>query len=77
MEDTIALVEETMTPSATEPENEEAQELAAPQLETAKPAVEATEAAVPEPIKPVKEIGFEITNPDDVDIDDKGQLGLF
>ncbi|MCD8740798.1 DNA gyrase/topoisomerase IV subunit A [Mucilaginibacter roseus] len=28
--------------------------------------------------KPVKKIGFEITNPDDVDIDDKGgQLGLF
>lgn len=27
--------------------------------------------------KPVKKIDFEITNPDDVDIDDKGQLGLF
>ncbi len=30
-----------------------------------------------EPAKPVKDIGFEITNPDDVEIDDKGQLGLF
>jgi topoisomerase IV subunit A len=27
--------------------------------------------------KPAKKIEFEITNPDDVDIDDKGQLGLF
>ncbi len=27
--------------------------------------------------KPAKKIDFEITNPDDVDIDDKGQLGLF
>ena len=67
VEDTIALVEETTTPSTTEPENEEVQEVAAPQ----------PEAATPEPIKPAKEIGFEITNPDDVDIDDKGQLGLF
>jgi topoisomerase-4 subunit A len=30
-----------------------------------------------EPEKPVKKIDFEITNPDDLDIDDKGQLGLF
>ena len=27
--------------------------------------------------KPIKKIDFEITNPDDLDIDDKGQLGLF
>jgi topoisomerase-4 subunit A len=66
VEDTIALVDETMTPSTNVPENEEVQEVAAPQPE-----------AAPEPIKPAKEIGFEITNPDDVDIDDKGQLGLF
>ena len=26
---------------------------------------------------PPKKIDFEITNPDDIDIDDKGQLGLF
>ena len=30
-----------------------------------------------EPSKPARKIDFEITNPDDVDIDDKGQLGLF
>ncbi|MEO8795080.1 MAG: DNA gyrase/topoisomerase IV subunit A, partial [Daejeonella sp.] len=30
-----------------------------------------------EVVPPKKKIDFEITNPDDVDIDDKGQLGLF
>ncbi|MBC7913257.1 MAG: DNA gyrase/topoisomerase IV subunit A [Pyrinomonadaceae bacterium] len=30
-----------------------------------------------EPIKPAKKVDFEITNPDDIEIDDKGQLGLF
>lgn len=30
-----------------------------------------------EPEKPAKKVDFEITNPDDLDIDDKGQLGLF
>jgi topoisomerase-4 subunit A len=30
-----------------------------------------------EPAKAARKIDFEITNPDDVDIDDKGQLGLF
>ncbi|QEK51727.1 DNA gyrase/topoisomerase IV subunit A [Pedobacter aquae] len=28
-------------------------------------------------VKPLKKVDFEITNPDDIDIDDKGQLGLF
>jgi topoisomerase-4 subunit A len=28
-------------------------------------------------LKPTKKIDFEITNPNDIDIDDKGQLGLF
>jgi len=32
----------------------------------------------PKPVEPpAKKIDFEITNPDDIDIDDKGQLGLF
>ena len=30
-----------------------------------------------EPEKPVKKVDFEITNPDDLDIDNQGQLGLF
>jgi topoisomerase-4 subunit A len=49
--------------------------VAAPVVEkTAEPTAE----KAPEPeVKPAKKIDFEITNPDDVDIDDKGQLGLF
>jgi topoisomerase-4 subunit A len=39
------------------------------------PEVQAESAKEPE--KPVKKVDFEITNPDDLDIDDKGQLGLF
>jgi len=33
--------------------------------------------SVPEPVKQVRKVDFEITNPDDIEIDDKGQLGLF
>ncbi|TSD67906.1 DNA gyrase/topoisomerase IV subunit A [Inquilinus sp. KBS0705] len=39
-------------------------------------SVESEQSKEPES-KPVKKIDFEITNPDDIDIDDKGQLGLF
>jgi len=39
-----------------------------------RPEPEATSEPGP---KPVKKIDFEITNPDELDIDDKGQLGLF
>ena len=35
------------------------------------------EAEQEEGKKPAKKIDFEITNPDDIDMDDKGQLGLF
>ncbi len=54
--------------------------------EDTEPAVEETKAPVvedkPQPpaqpeAKPAKKIDFEITNPDELDIDDKGQLGLF
>ncbi len=34
-------------------------------------------AAETEEKKPAKKIDFEITNPDDIEIDDKGQIGLF
>ncbi|NVM63915.1 topoisomerase-4 subunit A [Mucilaginibacter sp. SG538B] len=36
-----------------------------------------TEQTGDTPAKPPKKIDFEITNPDDIDIDDQGQLGLF
>jgi topoisomerase IV subunit A len=38
-------------------------------------SVESSSKSVESP--PPKKIDFEITNPDDIDIDDKGQLGLF
>jgi topoisomerase-4 subunit A len=42
---------------------------------------EASNESSDSPPKPAqiqtKKIDFEITNPDDIDIDDKGQLGLF
>ncbi|GAB3934542.1 DNA gyrase/topoisomerase IV subunit A [Mucilaginibacter myungsuensis] len=41
---------------------------------TAAPVSEAVDQAEP---KPAKKVDFEITNPDDIDIDDSGQLGLF
>jgi topoisomerase-4 subunit A len=41
-----------------------------PEAEAVKPTEEPTQP-------PPKKIDFEITNPDDIDIDDRGQLGLF
>jgi topoisomerase-4 subunit A len=47
------------------------------ETEEEEPVVEAPKP-VDEPVQPQpKKIDFEITNPDDIDIDDKGQLGLF
>jgi topoisomerase-4 subunit A len=74
LEESAAELEENPMPSTTEPELEEVKEIPTPQPEK---APEIPEETAPEPIKPAKEIGFEITNPDDVEIDDKGQLGLF
>jgi topoisomerase-4 subunit A len=50
-----------------------------PKAEPAKAKPEPTEPneKAEEPATPHKKVDFEITNPDDVDIDDKGQLGLF
>ncbi|MGF7081904.1 DNA gyrase/topoisomerase IV subunit A [Mucilaginibacter sp. UYCu711] len=52
-----------------QPEATEEDELE-PEIETSKPTEEPTQP-------PAKKIDFEITNPDDIDMDDKGQLGLF
>jgi topoisomerase-4 subunit A len=50
----------------------------APVIETkTEPVVEKPAPPADPEDKPVKKIDFEITNPDDIDIDDKGQLGLF
>jgi topoisomerase-4 subunit A len=44
-------------------------------------SAESTAEPIDEPVQPeeppVKKVDFEITNPDDIEIDDKGQLGLF
>jgi topoisomerase-4 subunit A len=37
----------------------------------------AKESEKPKEEKPIKKVDFEITNPDDIEIDEKGQLGLF
>ena len=41
------------------------------------PPAESPKEKPAEPVPQSKKIDFEITNPDDIDIDDKGQLGLF
>jgi topoisomerase-4 subunit A len=63
---------------------EEKEEIEAEQEISAEPELQelAETATEPEPepepeAKPAKKIEFEITNPNDVEIDDKGQLGLF
>ncbi|HVS92627.1 MAG TPA: hypothetical protein VHE59_11370, partial [Mucilaginibacter sp.] len=47
----------------------------APSVESNAESVESSKGKSVE--SPPKKIDFEITNPDDIDIDDKGQLGLF
>ena len=61
-----------------------AEETSLPKAEQAKPDEKSvstpeqpTNTSEPEHKEPHKKVDFEITNPDDIDIDDKGQLGLF
>jgi topoisomerase-4 subunit A len=49
-----------------------------PKEKEMKPSAEKLVESKEEPVEPPKKkVDFEITNPDDIDIDDKGQLGLF
>jgi topoisomerase-4 subunit A len=57
----------SVEPPKTEPVKSEEKPVELPKVEPSKE---------PEPPAP-KKIDFEITNPDDIEIDDKGQLGLF
>jgi topoisomerase-4 subunit A len=89
-EDTVPVLT-SEEPEETELESEETVETEEPQLEaepsttavvteeTEEPVKDVTvvESSPSEETKPAKSVGFEITNPDDVEIDDKGQLGLF
>ncbi|RWY47250.1 DNA gyrase/topoisomerase IV subunit A [Mucilaginibacter gilvus] len=56
-----------------------AQQSALAPVKSQEPVKSAEEKSVESPPKSVqsKTVDFEITNPDDIDIDDKGQLGLF
>ena len=67
------------TPSTAHPVETPASETQTEPVETAPPApVKAKKSwNDAKADKPVKKITLEITNPDDVEIDDKGQLGLF
>jgi len=61
--------EEIAEEEALLPEADDTEEISEP---------EAAEPVADTPINPpAKKIDFEITNPDDIDIDDKGQIGLF
>ncbi|MDN3549743.1 DNA gyrase/topoisomerase IV subunit A [Mucilaginibacter aquaedulcis] len=62
------LAEETSLPKA---------EQAKPDEKSASTSEQPTNTPEPEHKEPHKKVDFEITNPDDIDIDDKGQLGLF
>jgi topoisomerase-4 subunit A len=62
-------------PRAEKPVETKPKAVEVPKQEKELPMKEELAAKEEEP--PVKKIDFEITNPDDIDMDDKGQLGLF
>ncbi|WP_425562978.1 DNA gyrase/topoisomerase IV subunit A [Mucilaginibacter gynuensis] len=66
IEEEVAEEQEEITP--VEPEEKKEEKVKEKKQET---------PPEPQADKPAKKIDFEITNPDDIDIDDKGQLGLF
>ncbi len=84
-EETNSVPEEEIQPAETSVESEEpliaVVEAEAPDVPEEDEEEELSKPEEPAPPKeepkPVKKIDFEITNPDDLDIDDKGQLGLF
>jgi len=73
-----AAIDETIGLPRNPPAQAEKEQPASPPIE---PAQSPQDELVESPSKSVqsfpKEIDFEITNPDDIEIDDKGQLGLF
>jgi topoisomerase IV subunit A len=83
-EPSAEIEEETIEPPKAESVKSPEKSVESPKIESvespAKP-VESSEKSMesPKTEEPVqhKKVDFEITNPDDIDIDDKGQLGLF
>ncbi|MDB5147714.1 MAG: gyrase/topoisomerase subunit [Mucilaginibacter sp.] len=59
------------------PETTEEQPVKSKKDEPAEPSSKSVESPDQSVKSPPKKIDFEITNPDDIDIDDQGQLGLF
>lgn len=70
-DETVNTEEETTT-TVDEIEPADSQE-----AESVKPKAEPVEPPAKPAQSPPKKVDFEITNPDDIDIDDKGQIGLF
>ena len=67
-----------ISPVAYEPADDEVAAQDKPKSKSVDSPVQSVKSSEePDQSSPSKKIGFEITNPDDVDIDDKGQLGLF
>ncbi|GAB2973887.1 DNA gyrase/topoisomerase IV subunit A [Mucilaginibacter puniceus] len=75
-----AIIEETVAP-AIEEETTEPEIIEKASVKPAEKSEESTakseESSNPSVESPIKKVDFEITNPDDIEIDDKGQLGLF
>jgi topoisomerase-4 subunit A len=74
--------DKTATDEEPEPTDEPLTDLKAAPIVTKEVLMAETSTQAAEPSEnteeaPAKKIDFEITNPDDIDIDDKGQLGLF
>ncbi|RZK52106.1 MAG: hypothetical protein EOO91_19910, partial [Pedobacter sp.] len=67
---------EPITPDVKETPKVETKPIVKEEVKTDTKAEPKLEKPAEEP-KPVKKVDFEITNPDDIKIDDKGQLGFF
>ncbi|HEY4197123.1 MAG TPA: DNA gyrase/topoisomerase IV subunit A, partial [Mucilaginibacter sp.] len=69
--------EDIETEESNESNIEPAEESIEPKGESGESKNQSVESSENPVQSPPKKIDFEITNPDDIDIDDKGQLGLF
>jgi len=73
-DEAITVEEEILVPVI---EQEPIEPVVEQKKEETKPIKDKPVLPVEPEVKPAKKIDFEITNPDDLDIDDNGQLGLF
>src|SRR6185437_3357382 len=69
--------EKSVQPTPKSVQSQETKSVQSPPQSVESPETKSVESP-PQPVQsPPKKIDFEITNPDDIEIDDKGQLGLF